>query len=167
MWLFGNVVELVTYNAIEGSHWSTSALPFACLLGIGTICFAILYSQMNNLRTGRQLHFHKPERTDYYLAGFDASAGLLWVGGLNAALANGIAVVTSIASFYPIWRTTYHEPGGEDSLPWGIWSLAYIAMIASVITLEHSASIGLYLYPSYYLLMHGVVYVLSKRGRTV
>lgn len=100
--------------------------------------------------------FHKPERIDYYLMSFDASAGVIWLLFSMPALANIIAVSTSIVTFVPIWRTTF-ATGEERPLPWLLWSLAYAGM-AVVVLLEGGESLYEKLfYPLYYLFLHIVV----------
>lgn len=162
MWLFGSTVEFLTYNAIDGAHWSMSALPFACLLGIGGTCLAIVVTQLRNGKAGNVI-YHKPERSDYYLVSFDILAAYVWLGGWGASLANFIAVSTSIVAFIPIWKTTYREPQSENPIPWILWCFAYIAMLGAVATGEGLLSTGLYIYPIYYLILHAVVLFLSLR----
>jgi hypothetical protein len=160
MWLFGGVVEFLTYDNIAGAHWSTSALPFACLIGIGCICAAIFVAQ---LRNGHDVVYHRPERNDYFLAGFDIVAATVWLSGGGAAIANMIAVSTSIVQFIPLWKTTYHQPASERATPWVIWCLAYLMMTLAVVTGKGSGEIGLYFYPIYYLALHLVVVVLALK----
>jgi hypothetical protein len=163
MWLFGGVVELVTYNAIVGSHWSTNALPFACVLGIGGITIAIAIAQLRNRRNRTQYRYHRPVLSDYFLVLFDASAVLYWIFGGNAVIANALAVSTSIITFIPLWRTTYLDPDGEQNLPWIIWSIAYLCMFFAVYLGESSSEIGLYIFPLYYFFLHLVVAILTIR----
>ncbi len=163
MWLFGGIVELLTYAAITGAHWSTDALPFACVLGIGFITLSIGLAQLRNTLSGTHYVFHKPILTDYFLFAFDALAALYWLYGGTAVIANTLAVSTSIITFIPLWRTTYNNPEGEQDLPWIIWSMAYICMFLAVILGEGSQEAGLYIYPIYYFILHAVTVVLTIR----
>lgn len=166
MWLFGGVVEYVTYNAITGSHWSTDALPIACVVGIGSITIAIAAAQIRNFFQKNEFSFHKPIISDYYLVGFDVAAIVYWLLGGGAVAANFIAVSTSIITFIPLWRTTYQHPQGEQPLPWALWTCAYFCMCMAVITGTGAGEIGLYIFPIYYLLLHLVVLILSLRTKT-
>ncbi len=160
MWLFGGIVELVTYDAITGSHWSTTALPFACVIGVGIIGISITIAQLRN--KGRVV-YHKPTRSDYYLVAFDMLAGALWLLGFSPVLANMIAVSTSITTFIPLWRTTYNEPKSEDPIPWMIWCAAYTMMTLAIMMGNGSGEIGLYFYPLYYFALHFTVIILITR----
>lgn len=168
MWFLGGIIELITYQAIEGSHWSASALPLACTIGVGTICLAILISQIRSTFQSSGLIFLKPEKIDYAMAGFDLSAGALWLMGiLTASWANILAVSTSIASFYPIYRTTYDNPSHEKPTSWGIWALSYLAMICAVMTSEDSGEWSLYFYPIYYFILHIAVFGIAFRSSII
>jgi hypothetical protein len=160
MWLFGALVEFLTYDHITGSHWATSALPFACLIGVASICIAIGIAQWRN---GEDVIYHKPTRGDYSLVGFDVVAAGVWLGGGGAALANVIAVSTSVVSFIPIWRTTLLQPNSERPLPWILWCFAYLAMTLSVATGSGSSEVSLYFYPLYYLALHSIVLALALK----
>ena len=165
MWLFGGIVELLTYDSIEGGHWTSSALPLACTIGISVVCMAVCVASVRDRLRGRSPSHHPPEKSDYLLLGFDISAGFLWSAGFGAALANFIAVSTSIVTFIPIWRTTFKQPNSEQPLPWLLWCLAYSCMIGAVALGEGTGSLMLYFYPAYYLLLHGVVLFIACRNR--
>lgn len=164
MWFVGNVIELLTYDAILGSHWSTSALPFACVIGVGLIFLATLLSQMrqHTNATGKVV-YHVPERGDYFLVLFDLGAGMLWVTKGWAGIANMIAVATSALSFFPIWRTTYTHYHEEHLGPWILWSLAYVAMFAAVVLEGGESFVVRSFYPLYYFILHIVVVLLFFR----
>jgi hypothetical protein len=163
MWLFGGVVELVTYDAIFGAHWSSSALPFACVIGIGGITLAIAYAQLRNYRKKTIYRFHRPIALDYLLVLFDLAAIVYWLLGGDAVIANMLAVSTSLITFIPLWRTTYQDPEGEQDLPWILWSCAYLLMIGAVYFGDAPHELGLYFYPVYYLLLHMSIAVLTLR----
>lgn len=50
MWLVGGPFEFATYNALEGNHWSTSALPPACAISVGCIFPVTAYLQVQAWR---------------------------------------------------------------------------------------------------------------------
>jgi hypothetical protein len=162
MWLFGSAVEVLTYNAIPGGHWATSALPFGCFLGILAACVATV---IKRVRSGSG-SVHTPERSDWVWLSFDVMAAVYWLGGGSSALANAFAVSTSVFSFIPIWRTTFNDPTSEKPLAWLLWSLAYAAMLLAVITGDGANEVGLYTYPVCYLIFHVIVLWLSLRHHT-
>ncbi len=165
MWLFGAWIEYLTYNSITGSHWSTSALPFACALGMSSIVLVILLLQINQRRsTSSDIRFVKPEKVDYLLITFDVTAAAIWLFWDAPEFANIVAVSTSIVTFIPIWRSTYKAPTNERFEPWALWSCAYLAMAGAVV-LSGNTEINLaqLFYPLYYFVLHAVVLILAVR----
>lgn len=160
MWMFGGVIEFLTYSAIDGETWFGSSLPLACVIGLALIFFTTLFAEYRSRLKKVPGHvFHKPEPVDYGLISFDAFAGLIWLTFNTPFLANTLAVSSSIVTFIPIWKTTL-QTGEERVLPWCLWCLAYTAMLL-VVLLEGGANILKQLiYPIYYLLLHGIVLLL-------
>lgn len=165
MWLIGGVVEWQTYDHMIGSHWSTSALPFACVLGLGAIFLATVYSQRREkLRGGQRTMYHKPELQDWTFVTFDVAALMIWLFFDMAEEANIVAVATTVVTFIPIWRTTWREPESEHPTMWLIWCLAYACMLAALL-LGHSTNIWWQgFYPVYYFVLHFVVAILAFRA---
>ncbi len=166
MWLFGGIIEYVTYDHLMGSHWSTSALPLACVLGISTIFLITIFLQtrafLRNKNEARKI-YHKPEKSDYYLTSFDAVAGIIWVIYGAATYANILAVSTSVVTFIPIWRTTIKE-GEEHPTPWIIWSMAYLCMFFAVLLDRGEGVYARLFYPAYYLLLHVSMALLASNS---
>ena len=164
MWLFGGIIEWQTYDHMVGAHWSTSLLPFACVLGLGAITFAIFVSQARERwrGTGRQ-NYHKPLWYDWWLVGFDVAALFLWFAYDLAEWANVLAVSTTIVTFVPIWRTTWQEPGSERAVMWLIWCVAYFFMLASLLSRGGDNLWWQGFYPVYYFVLHFVVAILALR----
>lgn len=159
MWLFGGVIEYLTYDAIDSDNWFSSSLPFACVIGLAMIFTATVYTQYKHSSRENGVVFHKPKRIDYFLMSFDASAGLIWIFLHAPAFANMLAVSSSIVTFIPIWRTTL-ETAEERPLPWFLWSVAYAGM-ALLVYIE--GGVRLYeklFYPLYYFFLHIVVLLL-------
>ncbi len=164
MWLGGGIVEYATYQAIPGAHWSSNALPLACVLGLGFITIAIIYAQIKNWLHKTEYQYEKPEKKDYWLFGFDAGAGALWwIDKWSAALANSVAVSTSVFTFIPLWRAQWRNPESEHYLPWFIWTAAYMAMFMAVLTGDAAHTWELYVYPLTYFAFHAVVVMLCFR----
>lgn len=164
MWLAGGIVEYATYQAIPGAHWSSNALPFACVLGLGFITLAIIFAQVKNWFRGTEYMYEPPETKDYWLFGFDAGAGLFWwIDKWSAAFANFIAVGTSVFTFIPLWRATWRNPDSEHYLPWTVWTAAYMAMFLAVMTGPGAREWELYVYPLTYFVFHAIVVLLCLR----
>lgn len=167
MWFAGGVVEYATYQAIPGAHWSSNALPLACAIGLGFITLAIIVAQVRNWIHKTQYQYESPEKKDYVLFGFDAASGWFWWTGVwSAALANIVAVTTSIFTFVPLWRTIYRDPQTEHYLPWFIWTSAYAAMFLAVLGGPGSSEWELYVYPSSYFVFHAIVVWLCLKKAT-
>lgn len=165
MWLVGSVVEWQTYDHMMGAHWSTSALPFACVLGLVAIFAATIASQMRERARGSTKKvYHKPEWQDWGLVSFDLFALWLWLSFDMAEQANTIAVATTIVTFIPIWRTTWREPQSERPAMWLIWSAAYACMFTALLLGESENMWWQGFYPAYYFLLHGVVAILAYRA---
>jgi len=159
MWLVGNWIEFAIYDAMPGTHWAISALPFACGLGMGLIFLAIVYAQLRARGSGR-VTYHPPDRYDYYLILFDLAAIVLWLVGGVPHWATVVAVSTSIVTYIPLWRTTHQHPEKEHVGPWLFWCLAYLCMFVTIL-LEGGEGIGWRLfYPLYYGILSIVVVII-------
>lgn len=168
MWLFGGAIEYVTYDAIEGSHWSSTLLPLACVISISGIFLTTLYIQLAQRRqdSRKKVVYHKPEKIDCYLTSFDLGAGVFWILGGSAIVANWFAVSTSIFTFLPIWRTTIQH-GEEHPRPWILWTIAYAFMLGSVITQNDQQVVARSFFPVYYLILHSVmIFLLNPHIRS-
>lgn len=164
MWLFGSVVEWQTYDRMTNSHWSSSLLPLACVLGLGAITFATIASQMRErLRGTGRIIYHRPEMQDWAFVSFDVIALIAWLMLDMAEEANALAVVTTILTFVPIWRTTWREPESERSAMWLIWCAAYGFMLANVLYRGGDNLWWQGFYPVYYFALHLVVVILAMR----
>lgn len=164
MWLFGAIVELVTYDAIEGSHWSTNALPVACACGVlgvsSTIAWRILHKVPGKT-------YVKPELSDYGFVVFDVGALSAWLTGLvTAGVANFFSVSTTVVQFLPMYRETAKDPTLEKVGPWIWWCVAYTLMLLAVATGTGSWNWWLYFLPGYYLALHLVMVPLCLRRPT-
>lgn len=157
MWLVGNLVEYLTYNALPGAHWAASALPLACLIGVTAIFVTVICAQA---RSKNGATYHAPEFQDYFLIMFDVGAGLLWLISGAPHAAHIIAVSTSIATYIPLWRTTWKHPAHEHLGPWVLWCLAYVAMFAAVMIDGGPDVLWRSFYPVYYGILSGVVVAL-------
>lgn len=164
MWLFGGIIEWQTYDHMTNSHWSSSLLPLACVLGLSTIAMVTIASQIRERRRGSgRTVYHKPELQDWTFVSFDVAALAIWfVFGL-AEEANALAVATTIVTFIPIWRTTWREPDSERPLMWIIWCVAYLFMLASILSRGGDNLWWQSFYPVYYLALHLVVALLALR----
>jgi len=160
MWLVGAWVEYRTFDAID-SHWATSALPLACFLGCCAIFAVTAALQLAKRAAGSREVIYLPARgTDYLAVGFDLGAWALYALTGGAALANMLAVTTSVVSFIPIWRSTLRH-GHEAPGPWLVWCAAYLAMLGAVFSVEGGDRMAQSVYPAYYFMLTIVVAALS------
>jgi hypothetical protein len=164
MWFFGAVVDLVTYESIEGSHWTANASPFASSLGVLGVSIVIAGMMLRSSLAGQQLAHQRLERGDKYFVLFDVTAALAWIKG-HGTLGNFISVGTTVFQFFPMYRETYREPGVERVGPWAWWSTAYAFMLVAVAAGPGWNSPALYFLPAYYLLLHAAMIPLCLRGR--
>lgn len=164
MWLFGGIVEWQTYDHMTDSHWSSSLLPLACVLGLVAITFATFVSQTRERRrgTGRVI-YHKPKLQDWAFVSFDVLALAIWFWFDLAEMANAIAVGTTVVTFIPIWRTTWQEPESERPAMWLIWCVAYACMFISVLLRDTDNLLWQSFYPVYFFALHAVVAILAFR----
>jgi hypothetical protein len=162
MWVFGGVVEWQTYDHMTNSHWSSSLLPLACVIGLGFITTAIVVTYWRNRGTGRET-YHRPKFQDWAFVSFDVAAGALWWVWDMPEEANALAVATTIVTFIPIWRTTWHEPQGENPWMWLTWCWAYMFMLGAVIMNGGDNLLWQGFYPVYYLVLHLVVAMICLR----
>lgn len=154
MWLFGAWVEFVTFDAID-HHWSTSALPFACLIGVGVIFSVVVIMQVRAVLTkADDVVYEKSDKKDYLLTVADAGAYALFLVTGAAAFANWIAVGTTIFTFYPIWKTTFRNPSNEQPWPWIIWCAAYLFMFLAVLAEGSPEVLSQSFYPVFYFSLH-------------
>lgn len=161
MFLMGAAVEAYTYHAI-GEHWSASALPIACLVGVCVIMLTTAFMQFRHwLKGGAGSVYEAADPREYWLVAPDLGALTIYVVTGGAFWANLVAVSTSIFSFIPTWKTTlkngYERPG-----PWLVWCAAYYAMWLAVLAEADSDTFWeMSFYPLYYLLLHGITALLA------
>lgn len=161
MCLVGAVVETYTYDGI-GSHWSTSALPYACIIGVLAITAVTASMQLRLRLKGRvEVAYEASDKKDYYLVIIDFLALGIFAIFQKAFLANFIAVASSVVTFYPIWKTTLRN-GHERPGPWVVWCFAYYFMWLAVLADAEPEKVWeLSFYPLYYLGLHAVVALLA------
>ena len=164
MWLFGAWVEYKTYNSIN-AHYSTSALPLACLFGVGIIFLSTVFAQMWAWisETGKEI-YEKSDPYDYLIVLWDAGALVLFVYSGAAGWANFLAVATTAFTFIPMWKTTYRRLDNERPLPWFIWSCAYLCMFVAVVAEGPKETFFEVFYPVFYFILHLPVGLLCFEG---
>ncbi len=163
MWLTGNWIEYAMYEALPGSHWSSS-VPLVCAAGMTLIFFAIALSVARAKRNARGITYHSPDPQDWFLVAFDLIAVAVWIYFKSAEWASLIAISTSVITYIPVWRTTLSHPEKEHAGPWVLWCVAYIAMFVAVI-FESREGVGWRsFYPLYYGVLSIVVVALLQKG---
>ncbi len=162
MWFFGAVVDLVTYDSIRGSHWTTNAAPFACSLGVLGVTLIILYLHVRSRMHGIRPVYQTLEKGDKYFSLFDVSAAIVWMRGYGT-LGNFISVGTTVFQFFPMYRETYKNPSVEKPDPWIWWSFAWGFMVVAVAVGPGADSWALYFLPLWYLMLHAIMVPLCLR----
>lgn len=163
MWAYGTFVLLAIEFDLDAPV-SILILPVLC-----TLCAVViaLYS------------FHKssyipPQKKDYIALTIDLVLMVAYIGlfimekaGLVthttqidiALIFLLLTSVSTIVTFYPILRTTYESPYNEKSLPWFMWTLAYLLLF--YVTVGESIGPEYYLYPLLSAVLHFAVGVFA------
>lgn len=162
MWFFGAVVDLVTYDSIKGSHWTTNAAPFACALGVLCVTVIIAYLHIKSVRRGEARVYQTLEKGDKFYSLFDVGATIVWAKGYGT-IGNFISVGTTVFQFLPMYRETYKDPTVEKAEPWIWWSIAYICMLLAIVTGSSASSLALYFLPLWYFMLHAIMVPLCLR----
>jgi hypothetical protein len=162
MWFFGEMVDLITYDSITGSHWTTNAGPFACMVGVFVISLLILAQHARYARKKMQVIYQPLEKSDKWYFLPDVSAFFLWLFG-KGTIGNFISVGTTIVQYIPMYRETYRDPTVEHVAPWIWWSLGYACVLFAVVTGPGSGNWELYFLPLYYFAIDAVMVWLCLR----
>lgn len=170
MFAYGTALVLLLEGTV-GGPWPVLLLPAIC--AVSSIAVAALSfrqgATLRNLDRADLIAFGLDvSLTVAYLTAWSAQAGG-FVDPASFGLVNGLllagAAGTSITSFAPILRSTYHAPEHERPWPWVVWSMAYGAL--GLATLLSNAPVTLLIYPGINLVLHALVAVLSVRRRVV
>lgn len=163
MWFFGELVDLITYDSITGSHWSTNAGPFSCMIGVLVISMLIGFQHIRFAYKKAQMIYQPLDKSDKWYFIPDLSAFFLWIFG-KGTIGNFISVGTTIVQYIPMYRETYRDPKSEYVHPWVWWCLGYGCTSLAVFTGPGSGNPELYFLPLYYLVLDGVMVWLCMRN---
>ena len=72
--------------------------------------------------------------------------------------------ISTIPSFVPILRSTYHKPQTEHWLPWMVWTLSYSLLAVTTYLYQGTVFHVLMLYPLLSIVFHFAVALLALRG---
>jgi len=78
-----------------------------------------------------------------------AVLGFLWLANLS-----------TIPAMVPLLHETYESPDKEHSVPWIVWTVAYLFLIASTVLSDHESLAvfwALMAYPVINVVLHGLV----------
>ena len=144
LWAFAATLEMGSYLSMT-EDVVKNILPIACAL-------ASIYIFVKTL-IKRQYAW--PDRQDQVI--FAADLGITTIWALtNATVANVLFLLLSFISFVPLVRSVRRGDTDEHALPWAVWTVAYILMLASVaLRLEDWVEL---LYPVVYIIIHGSVW---------
>ncbi len=162
MWCFGEMVDLITYDSITGSHWTTNAGPFACMAGVFVITVLIGGQHIKFAVKMKRVEYQPVEKTDWLFFIPDVSAFFLWLFG-KGTIGNFISVGTTIVQYIPMYRETYRDPTVEQVQPWIWWSLGYSCIFFAVVTGPGAGNWELYFLPLYYFSIDAVMVWLCLR----
>jgi hypothetical protein len=162
MWFFGEMVDLITYDSITGSHWTTNAGPFACMVGVFVITTLIVFQHVRFKIQKRRVTYQPVQKSDWFFFLPDVSAFFLWLFG-KGTIGNFISVGTTIIQYIPMYRETYHDPTVEHVQPWIWWSLGYACIGFAVFTGPGSGNWELYVLPLYYFTIDAIMIWLCLR----
>lgn len=162
MWFFGEMVDLITYDSITGSHWTTNAGPFACMVGVFVISVLIALQHIRYSLKKVPVTYQPVDKLDKWFFMPDVSAFVLWLFG-KGTIGNFISVGTTIIQYVPMYRETYRDPTVEHVHPWIWWSLGYLCVLGAVITGPGGGNWELYFLPMYYFSIDAVMVWLCLR----
>lgn len=169
LWAIGGSLEAWSYFKIVKSQESEpSDIAFvipASICAVSAIIIAAL-----GILFGK---FEPPTEWEWYIAAMDVTvlAGYVITKAvtkderLSSRIAGVLMLIDIFMSFTPILISTWTEPGGEDVLPWTVWTCSYflvgcMGMIQIQKTWEERRwLIG---YPLLSVLLHGGVALLSQ-----
>jgi len=151
LWTFLTVLNVSSYAVMSGD-WVKTILPLASSIAcIFTFFFSLFKGKLS-----------KVDPWDGLALGIGVISGLVWRHYKSATYANLILQASVAVSFVPTYRGVWKNPLKEKTLPWYIWSSAYILSIA-VITLRWKGQYQDLVYPINCLILHAVVGLLTKR----
>lgn len=171
MWAYGTFVFFFIEFDVA-APLSVLILPAVCM-----VC-ALIVSVYSFVKSS----YIPPERGDYAALFVDLllmgsylvlllllSTGVI-TGEQQASLAMIFLVLTSLSTlvtFYPIMRTTFEDPCGENPIPWFIWTVAYGLLLYTVMI--EGMSWQYMIYPILNILLHGSigVFALTDDPRTL
>ena len=124
IWTFSAVLDLAAYAYVTREDLVKDILPVACLIGSISLFGFMVWK-------GR---FGWPDRCDWGFFGLDLVFTVAWYF-TNATVATLLYQVSTVLSFVPIARAELKEKDPEmreHPVPWLIWTVAYLLMLASV-----------------------------------
>lgn len=153
IWTFIAIVNALSYYTMIGKDGIASLQYFS-----GSVMCLVTFICV--LFTGR---FLKPAREEWFFLGLGIFSVLVWWFFRSAVGANAIILITLIISFIPTMVSVAKNPTREVSLPWIMWSVAFIGTLIHLF-LRGGGALA-FLTPTISLLLHGGVAFLILRKR--
>lgn len=122
LWVFLTLLNCASYFSIS-MDWVKSILPILSSLAcIVTFCSALSNGKFSAL-----------EKYDSIALVFGIISALVWYIFQSASWANVILQLGVVVSFIPTYRGLIKDPFKEKSLPWFVWSSAYVLSLIVII----------------------------------
>jgi hypothetical protein len=149
----------------NGATWPMLALPVACsLMSIGIALLCLRRGATERTDTVEAFAFG----TDLWMTVLYGA--ILFAGGGNLAVALSVSFgfllasnLTTLTSFFPLVRSTYRTPARELTLPWLVWTAAYLYLTLATLMDGGWENPVLLIYPIANLILHALVAALSMR----
>lgn len=152
LWTFLTVLNVSSY-AVMSDDWVKYILPLASSIScILTFLFSLYKGKLSKI-----------DPWDGLALGIGIISSFAWWYYNSATYANLILQVSIAISFVPTYRGVWNNPRKEKSLPWYIWSSAYILSII-VIILRWQNQYEDLVYPLNCLVLHAVVGILAEKN---
>lgn len=122
IWAIGGILTTSSYIFVS-KDIVKDILPIVCSL---TVVFIFILCLLRG-------KFGKIDSFEWVIIILDIGITLYWYFSKDAFITNVLFVLSAFPSFIPIIRAAWKNPENESSLPWVIWSLAYVCMTITVL----------------------------------
>ena len=151
-WVFLSSMNCITYLDMSKDVVKTLLPIFSALACIGTFVFSLLRGKLSKLNFW-----------EYIALATGLFSTFMWYLYHNSTIGNLLLQIPIIISFLPTYSGIW-KADTEKSLPWFVWSGAYILVIITII-LRWRGQYQDFAYPVNCLILHGGVGILSLRKK--
>ncbi len=150
IWSYGNTILCWNYISLDTFSFKDS-LPFIC--SVLCIFLAILFVFLHK--------FEKPSVKEIILLLVDIGITIYWLLSGESLFLQLLLHISVAISFYPIIDATKKDPTIERSVPWKLWSIAYLLLFFAQINSDWI----LLIYPIHYLFWDVLMVILAKKSK--